>query len=500
MKQLLNNNSINRTKNFCKIVKVYTEFEYLRVIKKQTNTELGRWTKEKLVELGPTFIKIGQFMSSRTDIFGEEITSQLKDLQDNVSPLNYTELKDLVKPLENKLSYINEVPIASASIAQVHIGKLQDGQDIVLKIKRPNINDKIVDDFEALLFGINILKQLSNDRKINEFNILFNEYYNLLKEEIDFFKEVDNMKKFKENFKNKKWVKIPSVFEDLCTNDIIVMEYIQSSKIDNLDNLNKLNFNKELIAQKLIEMLIKQIIDYGFVHIDPHPGNVGITQTGQIVFYDFGMMLSIDKHVREKFSIFLMAIYDKDVNLISQIAIDMGLVVIEPENIPYFKTFLISFLNYIETANIEDFKNSYLKKLYKTSTPFLLSSKFVLLSRGISILEGLCIKLDPNFNFKSTLDTYIDKYLFNIGYLEGRAMNDIKLFSKLPNNSQNNQIQIEVIEKTLKDVEQNLKDEQNEKNMMFLALLSIFIMHNEFDLGLLTFLSFIGIYVFKNKL
>jgi predicted unusual protein kinase regulating ubiquinone biosynthesis (AarF/ABC1/UbiB family) len=462
-----------KTSKFYSIATKFTKFQYLRLVEKQTKPQLGKWIKDNLVIMGPTFIKIGQFLSTRTDVFGEEITNQLKELQDNVAPLSFKEIESYIEPIKSYLSNFEQVPIAAASIGQVHLAKKMDGTEVVIKIKRPNIENEITDDFETLLFCVSILKQVSNDRKIREFEILFKEYYKILLEEIDFKREAKNMLVFKDKFKNKKYVKIPYVCEDLCNNNIITMEYVPSIKIDNVNQIQKMGFNRETIAQKLIELYIKQIIEYGKVHIDPHPGNVGITKNGKIVYYDFGMVLDLDSRIKEKFMAFLIAVYDKDVNSIASIAIDMDLIVVEPKDIPYFKTFLIAFLNYIESANIEEFKISYIDKINVTTAPFLISSKFVLLLRGISILEGVCKQLDRNFNFKKTLDPYIDELILDVNYFEARAKSDLKLITKVPDKVQISQIQLEVLERTVRDVEKNIKKEYDEKYMLLAFLVII---------------------------
>ncbi len=486
-----------RAKKFSSIFTSYIELEYLRVIKKKDKSSIGEWTRERLTKMGPTFVKIGQFMSTRTDVFGEEITDQLKKLQDNVLPLKYEELEDFIGVLKNNFTYIDPNPIASASIGQVHEGRLkQNNERVVLKVKRPGIEEQIIDDFETLLFGIGILKNLSNDRKINEFELLFNEYFKLLKEEIDFDREAQNMTRFQKMFEKKKWVKIPKVYKELSNNDIITMEFVGANKIDDFQKIDALGFDREKMAKKLVELFISQVIDYGFVHIDPHPGNVGISDNGKIVFYDFGMILDLDMQLKDKFKKFLLAIYDKDVDAICNIVIDMDLVVVEPKNIPYFKIFLVSFLSYIETANLEEFKLNYIDKLNTYSTPFLISSKFILLLRGISILEGVCKRLDPNFNFKKIIDPYIDEFLIDVNYFESKAITDINLITKVPDKVQMNQIQLEVLENSIRDVEKKISQEQSNNYSTLLAGFLIMIMHNEFDQGLLTAL-FLGLsYVF----
>ena len=239
--------SFYKTSKFYSIATKFSRFQYLRLVEKQTKPELGKWIKDNLVMMGPTFIKIGQFLSTRTDVFGEDITNQLKELQDNVAPLAFQDIECYIEPIKKELMNFEEVPIAAASIGQVHLARKNDGTEVVVKIKRPNIENEIINDFETLLFCINILKQVSNDRKIREFEILFKEYYKILLEEIDFPRETQNMKIFKEKFKNKKYVKIPYVCDDLCTNNIITMEYVPSIKIDNITQIQKMGHGDLII-------------------------------------------------------------------------------------------------------------------------------------------------------------------------------------------------------------------------------------------------------------
>ena len=482
----LKKNPFAKTNKCFSIFRSYVEFKYLKNVEKLSDVEIGRWIKNKLISMGPTFVKIGQFMSTRTDVFGEDITNQLKELQDNVSPLSYEVLEDYINPILITIDSIDKIPIASASIGQVHIGKLKNGEKIVLKVKRPFIEEQINEDFELLLFVVKMLKYVSDDRQINEFEILFNEYYKLLKEEIDFIREADTIQKFKDFFKEKKWLSVPKVYTEYSNENVIVMEYVPSIKINDIEKIDKMKFNRERIAEKLVELLINQIIDNGLVHIDPHPGNVGITENGKIVFYDFGMVLNIDFKIKEKFTSFLIAIYDKDINEICNIAIEIGLITVKPEDIPYFKTFLISFLDYVEKADIEEFKISYINKISKSKkAPFLISSKFVLLLRGISILEGVCKTLDPNFTFKKPLGPYIDQFIVDINYFEKRAISDLKLFTKVPDRVQNSQIKIEVMEKNIRDMEKSAKKERKQKNYQIIGILFTIVMQYEFEQGII---------------
>lgn len=416
----------SKLKKVSTIVKYGIEFELIRAVRQVDNTFIGKWMKNKLTTLGPTFIKIGQFMSTRKDIFGKEFTEELKGLQDNVNPFEYSELLIELDTLQDNFKFINPIPIASASIGQVHRAVLKSGEEVVIKARRPNIKESIKDDFELVLILLDASRNVIQSRRVEEIYILFEEYYKLLINEIDFKKETKNMKAFDKMFKNTPWLLIPKVYESYSSESIITMEYIPSIKIDN--QLEIVKYNKKVIADKLMESYLTQIIDYGLVHIDLHQGNLGLTKNGKIVFYDYGMVLKLDPKIRQNFNILLFAIYEKDVNEVSKLAIDLELIVIKgntKEDIDKFKRFIYYLLNYITTLDINNFKLSYLNNLDQSSINFMLSSKFLMLVRGITILEGICKELDPKFSYMRTLEPYINEQMFNINYLEMKAQKDI---------------------------------------------------------------------------
>jgi predicted unusual protein kinase regulating ubiquinone biosynthesis (AarF/ABC1/UbiB family) len=463
--------NIYKVNKITKIVKYGIEIEVIRSTRKVDNRFIGRWMKEKMVTLGPTFIKIGQFLSTRKDIFGKDFTDELKELQDNVDPFSFSELKDELEDYKSKFLFINEIPLASASIGQVHRAKLMNGDEVVIKARRPGIIDTIKDDFELVLLLLKISKNVIPSRRLQEINVLFEEYYKLLIEEIDFFNEKKNMKKFDKMFENTPWIKIPKVYDELSNKNIITMEYVPAIKFDNEVELNALKFNKKLIANKLMESYIVQIIDYGVVHIDLHHSNMAITKNGKIVFYDYGMILKLDTKIKDNFNDLLLAIYNKDVDEICIIAIDLDLIVIEETDIPSFKKFIYYFLNYLETLDVNNFKIDYLDKIDQTNLNFMLSSKFLMLIRGITILEGICKELDPDFSYIKTLEPYINNLIkFDIDYFEKKAQKDItKLFKDQTN------IEFDIMKKNINNVENNIKNE-NSKNY-YIILIFIILFH-----------------------
>ena len=422
---------------------------YLQKVKKASPARLGEYTRRKFTEMGPTFIKIGQFISTRSDIFGSDFVNEVKGLQDKIEPF-YIPIENL-----NVSKYVtfDTKPIATASIGQVYKGYTQMGDEVAIKIKRPGIDEDINIDFDAFIFVLNILKVVTSKREAIELDIIINEYYRLLLEEIDFEKEKNNMIRFKKIFQNKKFVKVPKVYSEYSDNNVIVMEYVPALRIDDTLRMNENGLSTKKISAKLIELFLDQILIHGIVHIDPHPGNVGITPNGKIVFYDYGMIQKVGIDFKKDLRRILMAVYDRNIEYLCRVLIDSEIILIERDNIPYLKNFVLVFIGYIENLDINTFKEKYIDKIDQTELPFKISSKFLLILRGISILEGVCKNLDPDFNYRPIIETYLDDgNMVDISYIERKAIIDIDNMRAIPDKVKQNEINIEMIEKNIQQM------------------------------------------------
>lgn len=439
--------SYSAPQKVARLTKLAGTLFYQSKVKKASRGELGRLTSQELQNLGPTFIKIGQFMSTRSDVFGSEFTSELTVLQDTIPPIAISEVRSAIP--EGVFSEVSDTPLASASIGQVHYARLAaTGEEVVIKFRRPNIERTIRMDFFFLTSLVRGIQAFYKDRQLLEVEILLREYYLMLLEEIDFAKERDNMVLFADIFKGvTRWLKVPKVFPELCTEEIIVMEYVPAIKINNTAELSQRNFDTVKITKKLVECYLTQIIDHGVVHIDPHPGNLGMTPAGKVVFYDYGMVLRLDMKIKENFRRVLTAIYDRDIEEVAALLIDLDIVVVELDKIPVFKKFLASFLSYLDSLNLEEFKANYIDRVDQSDMPFMFSSKFLMLLRGLSLLEGVCRELDPEFNYREVLDPFINDMSFDLDFLERRGNRDLSRFRAAPDKIALNEISVGIIEK-----------------------------------------------------
>lgn len=436
-----------------RVTKLLVRIGYLKHVKKVSGKEIGQMTSKELQDLGPTFIKIGQFMSTRNDVFGKDFTNELLCLQDKIPPVAMQEF--VIPP--GVFAEIHETPLASASIGQVHYARLITGEEVVVKFKRPNIEKTIRYDFFFLMNMIHAIHTVYRDRQTREVEILLKEYYQMLLEEIDFEKESINMLVFADIFKDKSWIKIPKIYPDLSTNEMIVMEYVPSIKINNIAELEQLHFDTKKISEKLVECYLSQIVQHGYVHIDPHPGNIGMTRQGQIVFYDYGMVLALDNRLKLNFRKVLLALSDRDIDRVCDLLTELDIVLVEPGKMPIFKKFVASFLSYIDSLDIQAFKTSYIDRIDQSDMPFLLSSKFLMLLRGLSLLEGVCRTLNPDFNYRMILDPYINDLSFDIEYIERRGNRDLMRFKNAPDKIALNEISVGIIETDVENLKKNLE-------------------------------------------
>lgn len=429
-----------------KVAFLVTKLNYLKHVEKRDDTYLGEVTADTLKTLSPVFIKIGQFISTRSDVFGKEYTAELAKLQDNIPPFDIS----LPTSIKDAFAYINEEqPIATASIGQVHYARLKTGEEVVIKVKRPNIEELIREDFSIIMTVLSILRSFNKSKELEDTETLLKQYQLFLMEEINFEKEVSNMQLFQRMFArtDTQYIKVPKTYQNISDNDHIVMEYLPAIKINEKERITNAGMDTSKISRKLIECFLIQIIEYGYVHTDPHPGNVGITERGKIVLYDFGMVLKLDQRLKGNFKCILLALYDQDIEEMVRLLVDLDIVIVDPKNIPYLKRFVVSFMTYINNLDLDKFKEEYIDKIDQRDVPFILSSKFFMLLRGMSILEGVCRDLDPEFSYQDVLNDFVGEFAFDIDYFERRGNNDIEQFRNTPQKVYLNEVSLGILEK-----------------------------------------------------
>ena len=380
---------------------------------------LARRIREVLQELGPTYIKLGQLMSTRPDIFSPVFIQEFRKLQDEVTSIEFEKMEEVLKEelgdnYKKLFQKINTSPFATASIAQTHLAQLKDGSEVILKIQCPGIKDKIRVDLEVM----QNLAQLAEDRDLFADFVkpteLIEEFRDNLFKEIDFKREIANMKKFASNFSDNPYILVPEVYDDLSTKRIIVMKEIKGIKLKNLSPETD-DINTSQLAELGAKAFMKQVLIDGFFHADPHPGNLFIVEKEKIAYIDFGLMGQITPEIQTQFGILFFALIRKNVNIIVDIIIEIGIVPLDI-NIRQLKRDIQDVINKyygLELGEIDliSLIDDFQRIIYKYHIK--MPQDFLLLIRALAVSEGIGFKIDPSFNIIKTGNDFLSDLIYS---------------------------------------------------------------------------------------
>jgi len=358
----------------------------------------------KIAYLGPTFIKLTQILSSRADILPKVYLDQLSTLQDKVPPLKTKKIIEVIerefnKPIGEIFETFSDESIAAASLGQVHRATFK-GNDVVVKVLRPGVERLILIDLRILKFIINFLLWVFPAHEVKIFNTIIQEFSKMIEEEMDFSKEAENARRFKENFKGNVNIIIPNVYMDLNTKKVIVLEYCKGVKIDQIEELIKINLDIKAVLENLIILYSQQVLIDGFFHADPHPGNILVNQEGKIILLDFGMVITIDEVTKKELVRTAIAGANRNYDGLIEGLSRLG--VIDPEtNISVLRDASEMIMNIfdkkkISKKRVKELSNEIFSTFYHF--PLFLPSNLVYLFKTAVLIEGIGIKYDPDFN------------------------------------------------------------------------------------------------------
>lgn len=411
--------------------------------KVQRRKTLAKWLKECILRLGPTFIKIGQQFSTRVDILAQEYVDQLSELQDQVPPFPSETAVSIVEeelgaPVNDIFDSFDFEPIAAASLGQVHRAKLK-GQEIVVKVQRPGLKALFDIDLKNLRVIAEYLQKIDpkSDGAKRDWVAIYDECANVLYQEIDYTKEAANAELFASNFKDLDYVKVPTIYWEYTTPQVLTMEYVPGIKINRIQALDQLGVDRQRLSRYAVESYLEQILSHGFFHADPHPGNIAVDDVngGRLIFYDFGMMGSISPNIREGLLEVFYGVYEKDPNKVLQAMVQMGVLVPTGDMTAVRRTALF-FLNSFEERLVAQRKERELataelgfkkplskeEKIEKkkqrlaaigedllaiaADQPFRFPATFTFVVRAFSVLDGIGKGLDPRFDITEIAKPY----------------------------------------------------------------------------------------------
>ncbi|WP_130806769.1 ABC1 kinase family protein [Senegalia massiliensis] len=406
----------------------------------------GKRLRMAIEELGPTYIKLGQVMSTRYDLLPTDIIEELSKLQDEVSEYPLGDAKRLFKEeigidISDAFMDFDEKPLAAASIGQVYNAKLFSGEDVVVKIRRPNIKNLIEKDLEILKTIGGIVDDYIVRKSVVSFSEIVDEFATTLRRELDYTMEAQNYENFRQSLTDNKYAVVPKVYWDFITKKILVISKLKGIKINDTESLIENNYDNEKIAYNLAKTYMEQVFLHGFFHADPHPGNLFVINGEKIGFVDFGMVGYLDDESTKLLMLLLKSSVDKNSEKIVETLYKMDSIP-ETTNKMLFKRDINYVLNYyynlsFDKIDFSDALTDILRITYKHKVR--VPSQLTLLIKTIISIEGTAKNLNPKFNLtdvsKDLLesikkDKFNAKRLFNKTY--SSAYNMLEDFRELP--------------------------------------------------------------------
>lgn len=410
----------------------------------------GKRLRLALEELGPTFIKLGQILSTRPDIISEDIILELSKLQDCAPEFPFATVKKIFRDemgltIEEAFADFEKEPMAAASIGQVHKARLRNNRDVVIKIQRPNIRELMESDFHILINLAKIFDEYFNDQFVFKMLDIVEEFKKAISRELDYTIEARNIEKFRENYKNNKQIVIPCVYWQYTSKKILTIEEIHGTKIVDMKSSNEQDYDVKSISELIAGAFIRQVFIDGLFHADPHPGNIFIISSQRIAFIDFGSIGYLDKNTKTFITDLFIASARRDIEKIIKLLIENDSITEESEirRLKEDISFALDF--YFNTPlrmlDVREAISEFMAIAYRNKV--ILPTQFTLLAKAMITLEG-CVKiLNPDFS---------------IGSITALSMHEIMLYRLNPKEIAYESITyVEEILNTLKKMPRNLQ-------------------------------------------
>ncbi len=390
----------------------------------------GAKLRNKLLPLGPTFIKIGQTLTTRADLLPVEYISELSQLQDQVPPFPTIEARAIIEQeLQAKIEAIfrsfDDTPVAAASLAQVYRATLQTGQIVAVKVQRPNIAGQIDFDITVLRRLVRKLERYPNLIRGLDWNGTLNEFRSTIGEEMDYLQEVRNAEIFRKNFTDWRDVYVPHIYSIFSTKRLIVMEFIEGLKVTDIEALEAAGHVPPEVVKLLARTYLKQLLEDGFFHADPHPGNLRVMSNGQLAFFDFGMVGRLSMDMQSQLISAFFHVVERDVEGLVDDMIRLGFIELKKEDEEKFKPIIQGLFDRylslkLKEVNFKELTFDLAKVIYEF--PFRIPANFTYIVRAIMTLEGIGTLVDPNFNFFEVARPYAKGFMFK---REGRYLREL---------------------------------------------------------------------------
>ncbi len=368
--------------------------------------KLAVWIRETLLDLGPTFIKVGQLFSTRADLFPSEFVGELSKLQDRVPAFNYEQVEQIIvqdigKTVPELYRSFDPIPIAAASLGQVHRAQLHSGEEVVVKVQRPGLKRLFNIDLEILRGIAQYFQRHPDWGRGRDWLGIYEECCRILWEEIDYLNEGRNADTFRRNFRSISWAKVPRVYWRYTSPRVLTLEYLPGIKISHYEAIETAGLDRKELARMGAHAYLQQLLNHGFFHADPHPGNIAVSPEGSLIFYDFGMMGTVQPITRERLMETFFGVAQKDAERVVSSLVELGALAKVEDMGPVRRSvqyMLDHFMDQpFETQSVSAISDDLYEIAY--DQPFRFPATFTFVMRAFSTLEGVGKGLDPEFNF-----------------------------------------------------------------------------------------------------
>ena len=397
----------------------YLELGKRIVTRDRMHRELERLSQSQrlrmaMEELGPTFIKLGQLLSTRPDVLDQEFIEEFSKLQDEVPAVTLDQVKTQIQrelgyPADELFAEFSEQPIAAASIAQVHRGKLRSGEEVVFKVRRPGITRVVETDIDVLMGLAYLIEQHVPTVALYDPVGLVKEFRRSITREMNFTREGHTVERFASNFADSTTVYIPKIFWDYSGEIVLTMEYVPGIKISQLEKLRAQGYDLKEIARRGADAFLQQVLGYGLFHADPHPGNIFVLPDQVICMIDFGMVGRLGQDLKEQLLDLLQALLERDVErIISQLLYSGELT--DTADLKNLRRDLHDFIEDYYDLVLQDIK---IGRLFSEFIEILTHHRihfppdYMMLAKALVVMEGVGRQLDPNFNMISHMRPYV---------------------------------------------------------------------------------------------
>jgi predicted unusual protein kinase regulating ubiquinone biosynthesis (AarF/ABC1/UbiB family) len=397
--------------------------------------EEGAILRERVIALGPTFIKIGQMLATRADLLPIEYIQELSKLQDEVPPFPTDEARKIIEvelraKIEDIFESFGDGPVAAASLGQVYRARLRTGQTVAVKVQRPHITERIEFDIRVLRRIARILARYPNLIRGVDWEGSVKEFHATILEEMDYEQEARNAEVFRKNFGGWKLVYVPRFYHVFSTRRLIVMEFVEGMKVTDVEALKSAGLVPHEVVKLLARTYLKQLLEDGFFHADPHPGNLRVMADGRIAFFDFGMVGRLPMELQSQLINAFFHIVERDVHGLVEDMVRLGFIQLSPDEEARFKPVIEKLFDRYLSQKLRDVKFKELlfdlaHVIYEF--PFRIPASFTYIVRAIMTLEGIGTQVDPDFNFFEVARPYAKGFMFKREgrYLRGLIVNQL---------------------------------------------------------------------------